>query len=88
MGSKFDSVWAIDVGNNSLKAIRLTRSHNDEAEVIGFDNIRHGKILTGVGVKETERAENECPLGVISSFPVPMSQRMVWFPSPDARRLP
>jgi len=102
MGSKFDSVWAIDVGNNSLKAIRLTRNHNDEAEVIGFDSIRHGKILTGVGVKETERAEliaislrrfaeqNDVGKdGIVISVPSQNSfARFVNLPPVEAKRVP
>lgn len=51
-----DSVWAIDLGNNSLKALHLAVV-NGVAQVIGFDNIRHGKILSGSGVKQAERDE-------------------------------
>lgn len=53
---EYSSVWAIDIGNNSLKALRL-RKAGDVVEVIGFDNIQHGKILTGSGVKRAERDE-------------------------------
>ncbi len=56
MASEHDSVWAINIGNNSLKALRL-RVAGDAVEVIGFDNIQHGKILTGSGVKPEEREE-------------------------------
>ncbi len=56
MAGEYNSVWAIDIGNNSLKALRL-RSEGDVVEVIGFDNIQHGKVLTGSGVKPQERDE-------------------------------
>ena len=51
-----DAVWAIDIGNSSLKALYLT-TERGVVEVIGFDNIRHGKILSGDGVTDAEREE-------------------------------
>lgn len=51
-----DSVWAIDLGNNSFKALHL-RLVGGVVRVFGFDNIQHNKILTGGGVKATERDE-------------------------------
>jgi type IV pilus assembly protein PilM len=56
MAGEYNSVWAIDIGNNSLKALRL-RSAEGVVEVIGFDNIQHGKVLTGSGIKPEERDE-------------------------------
>jgi type IV pilus assembly protein PilM len=56
MALEYSSVWAIDIGNNSLKALRL-RSVGGVVEVIGFDNIQHGKVLTGSGIKPEERDE-------------------------------
>jgi type IV pilus assembly protein PilM len=56
MASGLDSVWAIDLGNSCLKALRLSRTEGG-VEVIGFDNIQHGKILTRDGVKPAERDE-------------------------------
>ena len=56
MASGTGAVWAIDIGNNSLKALRLS-AESGVVEVIGFDNIQHGKILTGSGVKAAERDE-------------------------------
>ncbi|MHC4644561.1 MAG: type IV pilus assembly protein PilM [Planctomycetota bacterium] len=56
MASKSGVVWAIDIGNNSLKALRLSAETGD-AEVVGFDNIQHAKILTGSGVTPAERDE-------------------------------
>jgi len=56
MATVTDTVWAIDLGNSSLKALRLSIAGGVPA-VIGFDNIQHGKILSGSGVKPTERDE-------------------------------
>jgi len=56
MATVSDTVWAIDLGNNSLKALRLTTAGGVVA-VIGFDNIQHGKILSGSGIKAAERDE-------------------------------
>lgn len=56
MASTTNSVWAIDIGNNSLKALRLT-DVNGVVEVIDFDNIKHGKILSGKGVQDLEKNE-------------------------------
>ncbi len=49
-------VWAIDIGSNSLKALHLS-DLSGSVEVIGFENIQHGKILTATGVKDIERDE-------------------------------
>ena len=46
MASRLRGVWAIDVGNNSLKALRL-RLEDGDIEVIGFDYIEHSKVLAG-----------------------------------------
>lgn len=56
MASKSSRVWAIDIGNNSLKALHLS-GESETVEVLGFDSIQHGKILSGTGVKESERDE-------------------------------
>jgi type IV pilus assembly protein PilM len=59
MAAKSGAVWAIDIGNNSLKALHLSAESAESGvvEVIGFDNIQHGKILTGSGVGAAERNE-------------------------------
>jgi len=57
MASKVGTVWAIDIGNNSLKALRLGITASGGIEVLGFDSIAHGKILSGSGVKESEKEE-------------------------------
>lgn len=56
MAAISSSIWAIDIGSSSLKALRLT-DVNGVVEVIDFDNIKHGKILTGKDVKDLEREE-------------------------------
>ncbi|MHC4686546.1 MAG: pilus assembly protein PilM, partial [Planctomycetota bacterium] len=50
------TVWAIDIGNNSLKALHLS-TERGVVEVIGFDNIQHGRILSGSNVGAAERDE-------------------------------
>jgi type IV pilus assembly protein PilM len=56
MAAVSDTVWAIDLGSNSLKALRLTNV-GGVVQVIGFDHIQHGKILSGSGIKPAERDE-------------------------------
>jgi len=56
MAAEPGTVWAIDIGNNSLKALYLS-TERGVVEVMGFDNIRHGKILSGGDVTEAEREE-------------------------------
>ncbi|HUS72200.1 MAG TPA: type IV pilus assembly protein PilM [Sedimentisphaerales bacterium] len=56
MASKTGAVWAIDIGSNSLKAMHLSAEGN-VVEVTGFDNIQHGKVVTGDGVRAAERDE-------------------------------
>ena len=57
MASKFGAVWALDIGNNSLKALHLSTDETGGVEVIGFDSVEHSKVLTGVGVTQSEREE-------------------------------
>jgi len=101
MASKFDTVWAIDLGNSCLKALRLS-TENGVVEVIGFDNIEHGKILTGLGVTEAERDElialslrrfvKQNDLGgddIVISVPSQNSfARFVSLPPVEAKRIP
>ncbi|MBN2018839.1 MAG: type IV pilus assembly protein PilM [Sedimentisphaerales bacterium] len=56
MAEKIGSVWAVDIGNTSLKALRLS-NESGALEVIGFDCIPHGKILSGTGIKDQEKQE-------------------------------
>ncbi len=53
MPAQPNSVWAIDIGNNSLKALHLSYT-GGAVEVIGFDNTHHGKILNSVGGAERD----------------------------------
>jgi type IV pilus assembly protein PilM len=56
MASGIHGVWAVDIGDNALKAIRLRRD-NEGFEVIAFDYIEHSKILSGESVTEGERED-------------------------------
>ncbi len=51
-----DAVWALDLGNSSLKALHLTVI-DDTVAVTAFDAIRHSKILAGPGISAAEREE-------------------------------
>jgi len=51
-----DAIWAIDLGNNSLKALHLV-AVGDAVQVIGFDHIPHGKLVSGAGVSGAEKEE-------------------------------
>ena len=101
MAAETGTVWAIDIGNNSLKALYLS-TERGVVEVIGFDNIRHGKILSGDGVTEAEREElvalslrkfvNKYDLSmdeIIISVPSQNSfARFVNLPPVEAKRIP
>ena len=56
MASAVQGIWAVDIGSNSLKAIRL---HATEAglEVIGFDYIEHSRILSAGAIREEQKQE-------------------------------
>ncbi|MHC4130607.1 MAG: type IV pilus assembly protein PilM [Planctomycetota bacterium] len=56
MASKSGAVWAIDLGNNAVKALRLSVA-TGVVEVVAFDNIQHSKILTSSTVGEGEKDE-------------------------------
>ncbi len=56
MAEIIGSVWAIDIGNTSLKALRLS-NESGTLEVIGFDHIQHQKVLAGSGIKDQEKQE-------------------------------
>ncbi|MHC4791987.1 MAG: pilus assembly protein PilM, partial [Planctomycetota bacterium] len=101
MALETGSVWAIDIGNNSLKALHLSNV-GGAVEVIGFDNIQHGKILDEAGVKAAERDEliaislrqfvKQNNLGkddIIVSVPSQNSfARFVNLPPVEAKRIP
>ena len=50
------SVWAIDIGNNSLKALRLMQA-GENIEVIGLDYIEHPKILSAENLPDEEKTQ-------------------------------
>ncbi|MBM4102828.1 MAG: type IV pilus assembly protein PilM [Planctomycetes bacterium] len=54
MASSVHGVWAIDIGTCSLKALRL-RPTDEGIEVVGFDYLEHGKILSAAGVSAQEK---------------------------------
>jgi type IV pilus assembly protein PilM len=100
MAAAADAVWAIDLGNNSLKALHLV-AVGDAVQVIGFDHIPHGKVLAS-GVSAAEKAElvaitlrqfvQNNDLGfdpIIISVPSQNSfARFVTLPPVEAKRLP
>lgn len=49
-------IWAIDIGNNSLKALRLAQI-GEKVEVIGLDYIEHPKVLSAEGISEEEKEQ-------------------------------
>ncbi|MBN1972283.1 MAG: type IV pilus assembly protein PilM [Sedimentisphaerales bacterium] len=95
------TVWAIDIGNNSLKALCLS-TERGVVEVIGFENIQHGKILSGSNVTQDEKEElialsfrelvNKYDLSmeeIIVSVPSQNSfVRFVNLPPVEAKRIP
>lgn len=101
MAAETGTVWAIDIGNNSLKALSLS-TERGVLEVVGFDNIRHGKILTGGDVTDAEREElialslrkfvNKYDLSmdeIVVSVPSQNSfARFVNLPPVEAKRIP
>lgn len=54
MASKVKSVWAIDIGNASLKALHL-RYNGQSVEVVGLDKTEHSKPLFQDGLTEEDR---------------------------------
>jgi type IV pilus assembly protein PilM len=56
MAAAVDAIWAIDLGNSTLKALHLV-AVGDAVQVIGFDHIPHGKIISSSGVTPAEREE-------------------------------
>lgn len=101
MAAASDAIWAIDLGNNSLKALHLA-AVGDVVQVIGFDHVPHGKILSSSGVSAAEREElvavslrqfvqrNDVGFDpIIISVPSQNSfARFVTLPPVEAKRLP
>ncbi len=100
MAAGSDAIWAVDLGNYSLKALHLM-SVGDVVQVIGFDHIPHGKIISS-GVSAAEREEliaitlrqfvqrNEIEYDpLIVSVPSQNSfARFVTLPPVEARKIP
>jgi type IV pilus assembly protein PilM len=96
-----DAIWAIDLGSNSLKALHLA-AMGDAVQVIGFDHVPHGKILSSSGISAAEREEliavslrqfaqrNDVGFDpIIISVPSQNSfARFVTLPPVEAKRLP
>ncbi|MGE5293918.1 MAG: type IV pilus assembly protein PilM [Solirubrobacterales bacterium] len=101
MASASDAIWAIDLGNNSLKALRLA-AVGEAVQVIGFDHVPHGKILSSSGISAAEKEElvavslrqfvqrNDVGYDpIILSVPSQNSfARFVTLPPVEAKRLP
>jgi type IV pilus assembly protein PilM len=49
-------VWAIDIGTNALKALRM-REGEEGLEVIGFDYVEHSKVLSSGEVDTVEKEQ-------------------------------
>jgi type IV pilus assembly protein PilM len=95
------SVWAIDIGNNSLKALRLQQT-GENIEVIGLDYIEHPKILSAENITEDEK--NQIIRTTLSTFagrndlskdPIAISvpgqtsfARFIKLPPVDLKRIP
>ncbi|MBE0537944.1 MAG: type IV pilus assembly protein PilM, partial [Phycisphaerae bacterium] len=54
MASSVSGVWAIDIGSNALKALHLVPGA-EGLEVVGFDYIEHGRILSAGGIDDEVR---------------------------------
>ncbi len=101
MAAASDAIWAIDLGSNSLKALHLA-AVGETVQVIGFDHVPHGKILSSSGVGAAEREEliavslrqfvqrNDVGFDpIIISVPSQSSfARFVTLPPVEAKRLP
>ncbi|MFC1762711.1 pilus assembly protein PilM [Planctomycetota bacterium] len=101
MTSASDAVWALDLGNSSLKALHLALL-DDGVEVTAFDTIRHAKVLSGAGVSAAEREElialslrqfvernDDLQDDVIVSVPSQSSfARFVTLPPVEAKKVP
>jgi len=56
MASIIGTIWAVDIGNSSLKALKLS-DMGGYLEVVGFAKINHDKTLSGKGVSPDEQKE-------------------------------
>jgi len=56
MATATQGVWAIDIGANSLKAVRM-RQGQDGLEVTGFDYVEHSQMLSAGNLSEEQKQE-------------------------------
>ncbi len=56
MAAYTGSVWAIEIGNESLKALKLGAADSN-VQVLDFNNIPYGKVLSSPGITEIEKDE-------------------------------
>ena len=56
MPASLGTVWAIDLGNDCLKVLRLSLT-GEGVEVIGFDSIAHSRSLSSSSLDEIEAEE-------------------------------
>jgi type IV pilus assembly protein PilM len=57
MASASEALWAIEIGNNLLRALRLRPAEGGKTEVAGFDVVEHSKFLGSPDIKPEERQE-------------------------------
>ena len=74
MAEKIGSVWAIDIGNTSLKALRLS-NESGTLEVIGFDHIQHRKSFPAQASR-TRKSRSLSPFPFASLFSKTTSEKM------------
>ena len=90
----FQTVWSIDVGKSSLKAVRLHRERNS-IEVLAVDKLDYPIDTNGInslqGAKEALRtfaARNDIRDAVIVAHPSHSAfSRFIQLPPVDARKL-
>lgn len=54
MAAKISTVWAVDIGNTSLRGIHL-RLIGDEVSIIGIDKVEHSQYLFSSGLTDQQR---------------------------------
>ncbi|MBN2063206.1 MAG: type IV pilus assembly protein PilM [Sedimentisphaerales bacterium] len=57
MAKTAGTAWGIDLGNNALKAIKISRGDNDKVQVLDYAVIEHESILTSPEITPGQRTE-------------------------------
>ena len=57
MARSAGAAWGIDLGNNALKAIKITNGQDDNIEVLDYAIIEHESILTSQEITPAQRLE-------------------------------